>query len=133
MIINQLIRYTVVGFTSNIVLYVIYVLLTYLGAWHMAAMTIVYCFGVLQTFVFNKRWVFAHSGKSTSIFKRYIFSYAVGYTINLFLLWASVDMMGFEHKWAQAIILPTVAVAIFMMHKYCVFCPTDIAVSDTHN
>ena len=131
--INQLIRYTIVGFTSNIILYMIYLLLTYLGAWHIAAMTLLYCLGVTQTFIFNKNWVFGHHGKSTPVFRRYIISYAIGFTINLFSLWVSVDLIGFNHQWAQAIILPTVAVTIFLMHKYWVFCPTNIAVSHTRS
>ena len=58
----QVIRFAVVGFASNLVLYLVYLGLTSIGLGHKNAMSILYVVGVLQTFVFNNKWTFRHYG-----------------------------------------------------------------------
>ena len=58
----QVIRFGVVGFASNLVLYLVYLGLTKIGLRHKFAMSILYVVGVLQTFVFNNKWTFRHYG-----------------------------------------------------------------------
>ena len=61
----QFIRYVVVGLVSNAMLYLVYILLTRLGMGPKLAMSLLYGGGVLQTFVFNRKWSFQFGGATT--------------------------------------------------------------------
>lgn len=65
---SQLVRYGVIGLASNAIGYVLYLLLTSLGMEPKMAMSLLYGIGVLQTFLFNKRWTFGHQGAHRLVF-----------------------------------------------------------------
>ena len=91
----QIIRFGIVGFASNLVLYLAYLGLTSCGWGHKFAMSILYVVGVLQTFFFNKKWTFIHYGHKMVTFMRYISLFAFGYLINLAVLIVMVDHLGY--------------------------------------
>ena len=115
------IRFGVIGLTSNLVLYLLYLELTYLGLGHKFSMSLLYIVAVLQTFVLNKNWTFSHRGHLSATFMRYISLYAVGYLINLGVLIVMVDRLGYSHKWVQGMTVLVVAVLLFVMQKAWVF------------
>lgn len=120
----QLSRYAVVGLASNAVGYLLYLLLTYAGMGHKSAMSLLYAVGVTQTFYFNRVWSFRHQGGLRGSLARYIFAHAVGYLLNLGLLWLAVDRMHLPHQGVQAAAIVVVALCLFLMHKYWVFAPS---------
>ena len=63
---GQLVRYIVVGLTSNSLLYLAYIGLTTLGLGHKTAMTLLYVTGGLLTFFANRTWSFNHLGSGRS-------------------------------------------------------------------
>ena len=65
---HQLIRYAVVGITSNAIIYLFYLLATWLGLGPKTAMTGLYVVGVMQTFIFNKKWSFRFAGAAAEYF-----------------------------------------------------------------
>lgn len=119
----QAIRFGVVGFTSNLVLYLLYLGLTGLGVGHKLALSLLYVVGVLQAFVFNKNWTFSHHGRLRATFVRYISLYAVGYLINLGVLIVMVDQYGYWHQWVQGVMILVLALFFFVMQKFWVFRP----------
>lgn len=120
----QLSRYAVVGLASNAVGYLLYLLLTYAGMGHKSAMSLLYVIGVVQTFYFNRSWSFNHQGMAHTAFIRYVIAYALGYLLNLALLWLAVDHLHMPHQGVQAAAIVLVALSLFMMHKYWVFAPS---------
>ena len=84
-------------------------------------MSLLYIFGVLQTFVLNKKWTFSHHGYLSVTFVRYISLYAVGYLINLGVLIVMVDRLGYSHEWVQGMTVMMVAVLLFVMQRVWVF------------
>ncbi len=122
----QLSRYAVVGLASNAVGYLLYLLLTYVGMGHKSAMSLLYAVGVAQTFYFNRTWSFRHQGRLHGAFARYVLAYALGYLLNLGLLWLAVDRLHLPHQGVQAGAIVLVAVCLFLMHKYWVFAPTVV-------
>ena len=88
---------------------------------HKTAMTLLYGVGVLQTFVFNKRWSFRHQGPATLALRRYIVSYGLGYVINILVLWVFVDKLEFQHQWVQGIMIFVLAAMLFVLQRYWVF------------
>jgi putative flippase GtrA len=118
---RQFFRYAVVGFASNAILYLAYLALTAGGLGPKTAMTALYIAGVLQTFLFNKRWTFSHGGENRAPFIRYLVSYLFGYLFNLAVLLVLVDWMCWPHQIVQGAMIIILAVVLFLLQKYWVF------------
>ena len=118
---KQFIRYVVVGLASNAVIYVVYLVLTRLGMGPKFAMSLLYCMGVFQTFVFNKRWSFRFQGVATIALVRYATVYAVGYVIQFAALMLLVDQMALPHQWVMGALILLMAMFIFIAQKFWVF------------
>ena len=118
---GQFIRYAIVGIVSNIIGFLLYLVLTAAGMDYKLAMTILYGVGVAQTFLFNKRWSFSYQGMAHAAFVRYIVAYALGYLLNLTVLLIFVDQFLLPHQAVQAVAIVLVAISLFLMHKFWVF------------
>ena len=123
---RQLMRYIVVGVTSNLLLYLAYIGLTTLGLGHKTAMTLLYVTGGLLTFFANRTWSFNHRGSGPSALARYVIAYIFGYLFNLALLWLFVDRLHQPHLLVQAAAIVLVAVSLFLLNKFWVFAPPTI-------
>lgn len=117
----QLTRYGIVGVVSNAALYLLYLLFTSLGLTPTVAMTLTYAMGVAQTFVFNKRWTFEYRERSPGAFVRYVLTYALGYVVNLLLLFVLVGQWRWPHQWVQGGAILAIAVMIFLLQRHWVF------------
>jgi putative flippase GtrA len=117
----QFFRYVVVGLASNALLYAVYVGLTHVGIDPKLAMTLLYIAGVAQTFAFNKRWSFRHSGMHGPAFARYCAAYLLGYAVNLLALLILVDRLGYPHQLVQGVLVLALAAMLFMLQKFWVF------------
>lgn len=118
---TQLVRYGIVGVTSNAFGYLLYLGLTYLGMGPKLAMSLLYGVGVMQTFMFNKKWSFRFDGAATPALLRYATVYAFGYVVNFSALMLLVDQMGLPHQWVQGAMILVVAVMLFLAQRYWVF------------
>jgi len=119
----QALRFALVGLASNAVLYILYLVLTATGVGHKSAMSLVYAIGVAQTFLFNKRWTFDHSGRHASALMRYLSVYAGGYVANLLVLAWLVDDLGCPHQVVQGAMIIVLAGVFFLLQKFWVFKP----------
>ena len=128
---GQFVRYATVGLVSNVVLYLAYLALTATGVGAKLAMSLLYLLGVVQTFIFNKRWSFRHGGMHGPAFVRYCVSYLAGYLINLVALMVLVDRMGYPHQLVQGVAIVVLAILLFLMQKFWVFRPTSVSPSYT--
>ena len=118
---GQFVRYAIVGLASNAIGYVLYLALTRLGFGPKLAMSLLYGIGVLQTFLFNKRWTFGHRGAHRVVFFRYCVAYGLGYLINFAVLLVLVDQRGYPHEVVQGVMILSLAVMLFLLQKYWVF------------
>ncbi len=117
----QFIRYALVGLASNLVLYLLYLLLTWQGLGAKTAMSGLYLLGVVQTFFFNRKWTFRHDGHLTKAFWRYLASYGLGYILNLLGLMYFVDSLQLPHQSVQGVFIVFLAAMLFTMQKFWVF------------
>ena len=120
---TQSLRFIAIGFTSNLVLYLIYVLLTGLGLGYKTAMTLLYCIGIAQTFLLQKRLTFNHQGFFRSSFFKYLTAYGLGYLVNFSALLFFVDYLAFPHELVQGLMILIIAVLMFLLLKLWVFRP----------
>lgn len=118
---EQLIRYGVVGVTSNAAIYSVYLFITYLGVEPKTAMTLVYIIGASIGFIGNRKWTFAHRGNPASAALRYLLAHLFGYLLNFLILVTFVDRLGYAHQWVQAMAIIIVAGLLFVVFKYFVF------------
>jgi putative flippase GtrA len=117
----QGLRFALVGLGSNLVLYLLYLFLTTAGLGHKTAMTLLFAIGTLQTFIANRAWTFAYKGGVRGSFVRYVATYAVAYLLNLAALLVFVDQMDFPHQLVQGAMTLTLALMLFLAHRYWVF------------
>jgi putative flippase GtrA len=125
---RQLFNYAIVGVASNFAGYLVYFLITYLGATPKITMTLLYIAGAAVGFWGNRKLTFAHKGSLLGTGLRYIIVHCCGYFINLAILVVMVDKLGYAHQWIQAIAIFVVAAFLFLAFKFFVF--TDIATSN---
>ena len=118
---KQFFHYAVVGLASNALGYVIYITLTRLGLEPKLAMSVLYVTGVLQTFVFNKKWSFRFNGAARPAFLRYAMLYALGYVFNFLVLMLLVDQIGLPHQWVMGGLVIFMAIFFFIGQKFWVF------------
>lgn len=117
---GELIRYGIIGLTSNGLIYLLYIFLTSWGAPPKLAMTLLYCSGTLATFWANRNWTFKSEAGAGAL-TRYLSAYLIGYLINLALLFTMVDLANINHRIAQAISIILVAICLFTLMKTWVF------------
>ena len=117
----QAIKYTLVGVASNLILYIVYLLLTFWGLGPKLAMSMLFATGVLQTFFANRRWTFQHVGDSRLALIRYSLSYAFGYVMNLLVLIVCVDTLKWPHQAVQGGMIIILAAILFCLQKFWVY------------
>jgi putative flippase GtrA len=118
---RQLIRYGLVGVASNLTLYFIYLLITYLGVEPKKTMTLLYIIGASIGFVGHRQWSFSHRGDATRAAIKYTAAHLSGYMLNFLILFIFVDRLGYAHQVVQAAAIIIVAGFLFMVFKYFVF------------
>lgn len=118
---KQFVRYAIVGLAANALNYIIYILLTKLGLGPKLAMSVLYVAGVLQTFVFNKKWSFRFIGAARPALLRYATLYALGYVFNFLALMLLVDQIGLPHQWVMGGLVIFMAIFFFIGQKFWVF------------
>lgn len=117
----QLIRYGLVGVVSNIVIYFVYLLITYLGVEPKIAMTLLFIIGASIGFIGNRKWTFSHCGDSSSAVLRFLAAYATAYMLNFFCMWVAVDRMGIPHYLVQAVNIMVIGALLYVAQKYWIF------------
>ncbi|WP_447891292.1 GtrA family protein [Pseudomonas hormoni] len=117
----QLIKYGLIGISTNTIGYLLYLVATYIGITPILSMTLLYILGATIGFIGNRRLTFAYTGNILGSGIRYTLVHLAGYTLNLGILVIFVDLLGYPHQIIQAIAIFTVAVFLFIMFKAFVF------------
>jgi putative flippase GtrA len=120
MILQQLIRYAIVGLVSNGLLYLLYLGLTAIGVVPKVAMTIAYVIGTGQTFYVNRAWSF-NSSVGGSAFLYYATVYAAAYEVQWISMWKFIDQLGYPHQLVVFVQTFVVAGLIFLALRAWVF------------
>jgi putative flippase GtrA len=118
---KQLTRYAFVGIVSNLAGYLVYLLVTYLGATPKITMTLLYGVGATIGYIGNRNFTFSHKGSLLGSSVRYFIAHFFGYFINLVILIFFVDHFMYPHQWVQAVAIFVVAGFLFIAFKFFVF------------
>ncbi|RYE40926.1 MAG: GtrA family protein [Hyphomicrobiales bacterium] len=120
-VVSQLARYAMVGVASNLVGYLVYLLITHWGGGPKLTMTCLYTVGAAIGFLGNRHLTFAHAERGLVVGVRYLLAHASGYLINLALLHLLVDRLGWAHQLAQGLAILVVAAFLFTAFRLFVF------------
>lgn len=118
---SQLVRFGVVGILTNGAVFALYLLITHMGMPPKIAMTLLYALGATMGFFSNRAITFSHTGSVSKAAFRYVVAYALGYLLNLSLLFVFVDHAGLPHQAVQFSAIFIVAAFLFAIQKFFVF------------
>jgi putative flippase GtrA len=119
--IKQLVRYGLVGLANNFLGYLIYLAVTALGLEPKLAVTLLYPVGAATAYFGHARYSFAFGGGVKGGFVRYVIAHALGYGVNILLLFLLSDQMRFPHQLVQIFAIFVVAGMLFLLMKFFVF------------
>ena len=117
----QTIRFGVIGLSSNVLLYFLYLFLTKFGVDPKLAITFSYAIGLMWTFTFNKRWSFSHQGDWKQSSARFLFLYGMMYLINILVLAILVDTFQRSYVFVQLGVFVVYLPIVFLVQRYWVF------------
>jgi putative flippase GtrA len=118
---SQLIRYGITGVASNLMGYLVYLLLTYFWLSPKTTVSILYPISATLAYFSHMKYSFSYQGKQSGVLLRYVLVYLTGYFLNIMLLWALHDQLQIPHQIVQIIAIPIIAIFLFVTLKYFVF------------
>lgn len=122
-VLDQALRFGLVGLVSNIALYALFLIALSLDLDSKIVVTILYLTGLSATYILNRRWSFECRGSMAKSGKRYIVLYGSLYLTNVALIWAFVDHLGVSPAALQACVMLIFIPIAFLMQRYWVFSP----------
>ena len=119
---RQVISFSLVGISSNLVGYGVYLALAETSLGPKLAVAILYPIGVIVSYIGNRHFTFRHDkGQAFSKGVRYLAVQVFGYLLNLLLIIWLVETLGFPHEIVQIIAILLVALMSFVMLRVFVF------------
>ncbi|MBO6558621.1 MAG: GtrA family protein [Pseudomonadales bacterium] len=118
---GELVRFGVVGLAHNLLGYLVYLLITWLGTDPKIAVAILYPIGTAISFFANRRWTFEDKGHVGQSMSRYLAMHGFGYVLNILIIFLGVDLLQFPHQLVQLFAMGFLAVMFFLMSKFLVF------------
>ena len=119
--ISQLFSYGMVGIVVNLVAYLAYLFITYLGGTPKLTMSVLYVLTAFISFLANRKLTFSYKGGWLGSGMRFSIAHFFGYLINLALLFVLVDHFGYPHQGVQVVAVFVVAAFLFLTFKFFVF------------
>ena len=117
----QIVRFGIVGLTSNAVLILFYLAMTGIGLDPKLVISFSYGIGLAWIFIFNKQWSFSYRGNWRRSSARFFTLYGALYCINLLILLLLVDTFEFSHVLVQAGVFAVYAPISFLVQRYWVY------------
>ncbi|MET1414198.1 GtrA family protein [Roseibium sp. HPY-6] len=118
---RQMVRYGVVGALTNLLGYLIYLLVTWLWLEPKVAVAIMYPIAALTAYFGHAKYTFEYNGYQTRGLFRYCVSHAIGYATSLGMLFVFFDLLGYPHQLVQAASIFVVAGLLFLLFRFYVF------------
>lgn len=122
MLSQQLLRFIIVGLTTNGALLGVFWVLTTLGTPPLVAVTAVYVIGLIASLVLNGTWTFRSLNRTNAkvLTVRFVVLYGLGYLYSMAAFWA-IALTGLDHTLTQLLVMGSCAVLLFLGQKYLVF------------
>ncbi|HMK48182.1 MAG TPA: GtrA family protein [Methanocella sp.] len=118
---RQVVKFVLVGILNTAIGYGLFFVLSYFLN-YLLAVVISHFIGVTNSYLWNKYWTFRTNQKNQLVeFVRFNAVYLVLLGTNLVLLWSLVNLLRFDPRIGQMIVLPITTMISFFGHKYWSF------------
>jgi putative flippase GtrA len=118
---QKLIRFGIIGLTTNGVSFAIYLYVTSIGISPQKTILIMYPIAALISYLMNRRITFSYQGSWLWSTLRYIIMHTGGYLINYCLLYVCVDIYHIPHYYVELAATFVVAIYLYLMSDWFVF------------
>lgn len=109
------------GVLNNLLGYLLYLLVTFLGVEPKLAISLLYPIAAATAYFGHLKYAFTYKAGYARPFPRYVISHLIGYGTNFLMLYICVDRLGFAHPLVQAAATFVVAGVLFLLFRYFVF------------
>jgi putative flippase GtrA len=114
-------RFLLVGVSNTVVFAAAYLVSTRAGVHYVAASTLAFVLGTLNSYVLNRRWTFRSHRPRAPELARFLCAQTAGVVASLILLSALVEVGRFHHLAAQAVAFPIASVITFALSRQWAF------------
>ena len=127
---GTLLKFSAAGIVNTLVgLAVIYACKFFLGLNDVVANAAGYMVGIIVSFALNSRWVFDFRGGQWLAFAKFLLVILCAYAINLVVVLAAIQGVGFNAYLGQALGIAPYALFTYLASRFFVFRPTRSAVA----
>ena len=98
---NKLLKFGLVGVVNTTISVLCYILLVKLGISYILSNIISYILGILNSYYWNKKWVFNYQNSKTPVFIKFVAVNLVVLGISTFSLFQFVQVLGLNQYIAQ--------------------------------
>jgi len=113
--------FIVIGVINNLAGFAVFVLLTVVGLGAIPSATASYVVGMFISYFGNQRLTFRHAPGQSSAVVKFLISNAIGYSVNVLVLWLLVSSRGVPQIIGQLVAIGCVAVCTFVLMRLWVF------------
>jgi putative flippase GtrA len=110
---KKLLKFSLIGLINTLITIISYIVLVKLGVNYILANCISYMIGLLNSYYWNKKWVFNYNEQHISVFVKFIIVNLFVLGINTLSIYLCVHNFGLNHYFAQLI-----ATAIGMIFNF---------------
>jgi len=119
---KKLIRYGVIGLTTNGISFGIYIYMTdYMGMSPEISVTILYVVTAGASYLLNRRVTFAYEGSWLWSMTRYVIMHIGGYLLNIVMLYVCVTMYHMPHQYVELAAIFVSAIYLYLISNWFVF------------
>lgn len=119
--IGEIARFGAVGLFHNMIGYVIFLVLFWLGTSPYLLVAIGYPLAVFLSYILNKKITFNHNGKGLITGVKFVGIHIIGCLLNIFLLYFLGDFLSVGYEFAQLFSVFVVGGLLYLCMKFFVF------------
>ena len=118
---KRFIKFGLIGVLNTLITISSYMLLVYLGVYYILANIIGYSLGIINSFYWNKNWVFQVNSKQRNIFMKFVLVNLITLVINTLILYLLNHYLHIHPYLAQIIATGVGLVFNFFLNKKWTF------------
>lgn len=116
----QFLKFGIVGLSNSIMTFLVYSILIFFGSYYLVANVIGYCAGVVNSYIWNSKFVFKRQ-QSKVLFTKFMLVNLITLSINTILLYILIDKLNYGKYVGQMITISISMIINFMLNKFWTF------------
>lgn len=117
---KQIVKYCIVGVFNTAITYITYVVLRWFGVSIVISNIVGYILGLINSFIWNKTWVFQHDGNLLKEISLFFASFLLCYLLQLVVL-LCLNGIGVNEYITQIIAMMAYTASNYMFNRFITF------------